>query len=309
LYPQDAPSLGGSHLGGPAKSGVVTFVCAGAGDVTFAGPNFSIDAGAGNVVFRGSCFRFHVVGVGWGGYSEAAHDVTFDGVHMDSFNCAGCVRLTIENSEVGPFVACYAPGDGSGAPSYAYCDPNSSDPTERYWASVGGSNGQQQEPYIHNGAAGPATDVTLDHDRIHGISSKWNETHTGGLMPWNTKNLHITYTTFDHNAIYDVLDNMSVDDGLVLDHDSFGVPVYSFDPNEPSPGGPLPNSWRDLTFGGNGAQLSNAVISNNTFANGIRFQDGTVTYSNVLIQNNQLGTATMCGPYPGVTFTGNDSCG
>ena len=140
-YAQDAPSIGGNEiLPDPTKTGVVTFVCAGDGRVTFAGPVFNFWAGLDGVMFQGDCFHFHVVYIGEGGYKQQTSNITLDGVHMDSFQIQGADNVNIENSEVGPFVACYEPGDGSGAPSYANC------PGGSYWGSQGGTYQVQQEP-------------------------------------------------------------------------------------------------------------------------------------------------------------------
>ena len=209
-YAQDSPSIGGNEiLPDPTKTGVVTFICAGDGDVTFAGPVFNFWAGLNGVMFQGDCFHFHVVYIGEGGYSQQTSNIILDGVHMDSFQIQGADNVNIENSEVGPFVACYEPGDGSGAPSYANC------PGGSYWASQGGTYQVQQEPFVHNGDAGEAENITLANDVIHGISSTWSDTHTGGLLFWGTKNLHIIGCTFTNDAIYDILENQnSTDSGL-----------------------------------------------------------------------------------------------
>ena len=306
-YAQDAPNIGGNEIApDPSKTGVVTFVCAGDGNVTFAGPIFNFWAGLNGVTFQGDCFHFHLVYIGEGGYSQQTSNITLDDVHMETFNIMGAANVTIENSEVGPFVACYEPGDGSGAPSYSYC--NTSDPAQAYWASQGGTYQVQQEPFVHNGDAGAAENITLANDVIHGISSTWNETHTGGLLFWSTENLHITGSTFSNDAIYDILENQdSTDTGLEIEGNTFGNPVYSQDPTE-NPGAPLlAPGWQEVELGSSGDTLTNATVSGNTFTNGLRFSTGN-TFDSVVVSGNKLGAATTC-PIAGVTFTGNDSCG
>jgi chitodextrinase len=305
-YAMTEPNYGGTGIyttdGHP-----VTFVCRGDGDVTFAGPIFYFWAGVSNVTFRGGCFRFHVPYIGLGGYSQRTSNITLDGVHMDSFNIAGASNVTIANSEVGPFVACYGP---SFEPAYARCDPNSPDPTERFYAGrPEGSGDLQQEPFIHNGGAGKATNITLDHVRVHHISSKWNGTHTGGLLVWGSDGLTIRGSTFDHNAIYDIQFNAgSSDSNVTIENNVFGYPVYSFDPTEPDPGGELPTSFRELGIGtGPGTTNTNWLIRYNSIAHGF-ITDGLpgTTYNNVRIVGNILGKASTCGSgQPGLTFDHN----
>ncbi len=308
LYPEDSPTVGGYQiLPDPSKTGTVTFVCAGDGDVTFAGPVFNFWAGLNGVTFQGGCFHFHVVFIGLGGYTQQTSNITLNGVHMDTFNISGALNVTIENSEVGPFVACYEPGDGTGAPSYATC--NTSDPAQAYWASQGGTAQMQQEPFVHNGGAGLAQNVTLLDDTIHGISSTWSGTHTGGLIFWGTQNLHIIGSTFANNAIYDVFENQdSTDTGLELENNTFGIPVYSFDPTEPNPGGPLPWGFREVTIGGLGSTLTNVAITSNRFVNGLSINPVEGTFVNVEVIGNILGKAPTC-PSDVIDYDGNVSIG
>ena len=292
-----------------------TYVCApgaAAQSVTFDSPGFLVGPGGGNVTIEGSCFSFHVVHVGLDGYNSSScadcrvENVTFDDVSMDSFEVAGAENVTIADSTVGPLVACYAAGDGSGAPGYADC------PAGSYWASQGGTAaGGQDEPFIHNNGPDIATDVTLQGDTIEGISSLWDGTHTGGLLFWSTADLHILDTTFADDAIYDILENQdSTDTGLELEGNTFGNPVYSQDPTE-NPGAPLlAPGWQEVELGSSGDTLTDATVSGNTFTNGMRFGDGsnTATYGDVTVADNTLGSDTTCGPTAGITFAGNDSC-
>jgi hypothetical protein len=325
-YPTTNESSGATDIGPPGKKQApVTFRCAGGGDVTFAAAEFAFLPGVSGVAFQGGCFRFHVVDFGYGGYTGVTSNIELDGVHMESFNCPGCRNVTIRNSEIGPLVACYMPGDGYGVPSYGNCD--ASDPNQAYWAAQGGTSGPQQEPFIHSGGAGRAINFTLDHDRIHGISSRWSGTHTGGLLIWDTDGLTIENTTFDHDAIYDIeFNSCSNDIDVVLRNNVFGWPVYSFDPTEPRPGKELPTGFRELGIGvGGAAQCGgttpierNWTIEFNRIAHGF-ITDGIpgTTYDNVVIRGNVLGSQTTCGQNGvpvGVTFdsnvfVGRHSCG
>jgi hypothetical protein len=195
-YPVTDPSAGATTIfADPSKGGTVSFACLGDGAVTFAASNFTFYPGVGGVAMHGSCFRFHVVHFGYGGSPPPAQSITLDGVHMDSFECAGCSNVTIENSEVGPAVACWAPGSsGNGGngipiPPTSWCDPN--DPVQGYLATQpGGSANQQMEPYIHNNVAVFPTNVALIHNHFHAMQTKDSgNLHTGGLLIWNVHGL------------------------------------------------------------------------------------------------------------------------
>jgi hypothetical protein len=304
-YPETAPSEGAVYIDpSGSKHGVVTFVCQGKRDVTFAAPVFAFHPGLSGVKMIGGCFHFHVPYFGYGGYPAVTQDITLDGVHMEGLNCAGCKNVTIQNSEIGPFVACYMPNDGQSAPSYAYCD--TSDPAQAFWAAHGGIANIQQEPFVHSGAAGNAVNFVLDHDHIHGITSKWDETHTGCLLTWDTDGLRITNSTFDHCAIYDIaLSAPSVDNNVTITENTFGVPVYSFDPTEPHPNGRLPRAFVEGQLGAGSAGVdTNWLIRGNTFVNGIRMGDAGSTYHNAFVENNNLGAGSDCRG-AGVVYRGN----
>lgn len=294
-YPADAPPPAANRNQlDDAKTTPATFVCAGDGNVTFQAPLFVFWAGSAGATFQGGCFHFHAVMVGLGGYPTLTHDIRLDGVHMDAPEIIGAKNVAIVNSEIGPFVACGA----ADAPSTAAC------PTGSYWAQFPhGTDAVQQQPFIHSGAAGKAINVTLDHDTIHGITSLWSGTHTGGLLIWDTDNLHITNTTFSGNAVYDIEQNAgSTDNGLVLQGDTLGFPVFTPD------GGSGNNGHQEVECCGSGDQSVNWLIDHNTFVNGLRIA-GTGSFSNVTVSNNQLGSSPTCGPFPGVTFVGNTRCG
>lgn len=294
-YPADAPPTNRNQLEGD-KGSAVTFVCAGDGNVSFKAPTFIFWAGNGNVTFQGDCFHFHTVMVGLGGYPQLTHDIRLDGVHMEAPEIIGARNVQLVNSEIGPFEACGA----ADAPGYAACTPGSF-----YAQFPNGTDVVQQEPFIHNGSAGKATNILLDHDLVHGITSKWSGTHTGGLLIWNTDNLRITNTVFQGNAIYDIEQNAgSSDNGLVFQNDTFGFPVFTPDSGDPNAN----NGHREFECCGSGDSAVNWLIDRNKFVNGIRM-DASGSKSGVVISNNDLGSNPDCGPFPGVTFVGNTRCG
>jgi chitodextrinase len=294
-YPADSPSANRNQLDG-SKTSPVTFVCAGDGNVTFQAPEFIFWAGTGNATFRGDCFHFHAVTVGLGGYPQLTHNIVLDGVHMDAPEIIGAKDIAIVNSEIGPFTACGA----ADAPAYADCDPGS------YWAQFpNGTDAVQQQPFSHNGSAGKATNITLDHDVIHGITSKWSGTHTGGLLIWNTDNLRITNTVFAGNAVYDIEQNAnSTDNGMVLQNNTFGYPVFTSDSGSPGAN----NGHREVECCGNGDYSNNWLLDHNTFTNGFRIA-GQGIWSNSSASNNDFGAGADCGPFAGLTFIGNSRCG
>ena len=214
--------------------------------------------------------------------------------------------MTIRNSTIGPFVACYMPADGYGAPSYAYCDK--SDPAQGYWASVGGTTIVQNEPFVHSGgSADAAVNFSLVHDHVHGITSKWSDTHIGCLQTWDTEGLVITNSTFDHCAIYDInMSAPSIDNNVTITNNTFGAPVYSLDPSEPKPNRELPVSFSEGEFGATSYGVdSNWLIQGNSFTHGIRMGGNPEsTYSNARVLNNNLGRGSDCAG-KGVVYRGN----
>ncbi|HZR95635.1 MAG TPA: hypothetical protein VFA56_08065 [Gaiellaceae bacterium] len=299
-YAMTEPNAGATTiLPDPTKTDRVTFACQGNGDVTFAARNFTFFPGTTNVTVRGSCFRFHVVRIGYGGYPARTQGIVLDGVHMDSFECAGCSDLTISKSEIGPLTACYAPGtagngpNGYPVPQSAWCDPN--DPVQAYWATQpNGTVNEQSEPYIHNGAAGLPTNIKLISNHVHGLQTKDPANiHTGGLLIWNVDGLLLRGNVFDHNAVYDIESNDGdVENNVVIERNTFGWPVYPLDPRQPVPGGETKKDWRELTLGHRTANYANWVIRYNTFAHGMTAEG---TWTNAKVVGNVLGSYSTCG--------------
>jgi len=310
VYPMTVPAAGSTTVFPQSKGGPVTFVCQGAADVRFASRSFTFYPGVAGIVMRGGCFHFHVVNFGYGGYPGQTHDVTLDGVHMDSFEVAGASNIAITNSEIGPNVDCYAPGatgtgfNGGPISSSAWCDP--SDPVQAFWATQpDGSSKEQMEPYIHNGAAGTPTNIVLSGDHFHGMQTKDSfNLHTGGLFIWNSVGVVLRGNTFDHNAVYDVYTS-GTQTNLVLENNVFGWPVYPLESSQPTPGGETSKDWREVDFS---ETTNGALIRFNSFAHGLNPQ-GSLT--NVRVIGNVLGNWTNCAT--GATFDANvvvgGSCG
>ena len=187
VYSSTWPAAGAHAImkpGKPAGSAPITFTCSGPVRFDATAPNFMVYPGVHSLNFRGGCFRFHIVQIGLGGYSGLVSKITFDGVKMDSFECAGCDDLTIRDSEIGPMVACHGKGTtgvgGNGGPitSAMWCSDSDAG-SGAYWASrPRGNYGVQAEPYIHSGGAGIPDNIVLEGNLIHGMQTRIPPTPT-----------------------------------------------------------------------------------------------------------------------------------
>ena len=260
--------------------------------------------GVHSLNFSGGCFRFHVVQIGLGGYSDLVHGITFTGVHMDSFECAGCDDLTIRDSTVGPIVACYGRGKTGVGTNSGQITPamwcNSTDAgSGAYWASRQSGNEEvQTEPYIHNGAAGVPDGILLEGNVIHGMQTKdslnW---HTGGLLIWNANGVTMRNNVFKNNAVYDVLvDGIAAN--WVIENNFFGWPVQPL--SNGTGAVETPKDWRE--FGSKDAVVHrNWLIRYNSFAHGLALGRNSLT--SVRVIGNILGSYSNCTP--GVFFDSN----
>lgn len=290
--------------GKPAGSAPISFVCSGVVTFDATAPNFMIYPGVHSLTFTGGCFRFHIVQIGLGGYADRVHGITFNGVKMDGFECAGCDDLTIRNSEIGPLVACHGKdeigvGNNGGEITAAMrCQPTDAG-SGAYWASrPRGNSDVQIEPYIHNGAAGVPQNIVLDGTLIHGMQTKDPlNMHTGGLLIWNANGVVMRNNVFKNNAIYDVLvDGRATN--FVVENNFFGWPV------QPLGNGvgavETPKDWRE--FGSKDTVVHrNWLIRYNSFAHGIVI--GRNSLDNVRVVANILGTYSNCTA--GVRFHSN----
>jgi hypothetical protein len=285
----------------------VTFVCQGSGDVTFdsSAPNFTFYPGVANVTFSGGCFRFHVVHFGYGGYAAQTRNVVVSGAKMDSFECAGCANVTIRNSEVGPMVACY--GAGQNVPASQKCDAGS--PAERYWSTLPlGSSNQTFRPYIHRGAAGVASSVTLSGDYVHDIQTRNAAAmHMECLQVWGVKGLVLRGNRFFHCGVFDVFfSSDDVEDDVTIENNFFAAPVEPLDAADA--GAVTGKSWREVVVKSfAGTTLSNWLIRFNSFDHGLSLDNSAVgqKYSNARVIGNVLGNWSYC--VPGVLFDYNAS--
>ena|SRR5579884_3335702 len=225
-YPATNPAGNAIEINGsnPSLTGYVTFVCApnaGADTVDEASNAFNVAIRADWVAFRGSCFHFRVLHVNYSGDSGVGADhVLIDDVHMDSFQLSGAHDTTIENSQIGPALMCYAPGQGTAATqcrNYA-AFPGPWQTVAQWWSRTptGGTGAAQLEPYIHDRGNGSdssqcSTNVTISGDTFHDLQSTDSAVnHTGGLLidgspcqSWD-HNLVIERSVFEHNMSYGI---------------------------------------------------------------------------------------------------------
>lgn len=169
IYTADYPAEGAAKLLPVGKTGPVTFVCGDGQPVTFASPADQFVITAPDVTFRGSCFHFNRLWVGDGSNGVSTTDVTIDGVSMWIFDISGSSNVTVENSTIGPDVACHAPGFG------AFSCQNIVSDNEAYWFASGRENGRFNEPKIHDGGntgSVPSVSVTIKNNLFQEITSR-----------------------------------------------------------------------------------------------------------------------------------------
>ena len=308
VYSSTWPAAGAHAImkpGKPAGSAPITFTCSGPVRFDATAPNFLIYPGVHSLNFRGDCFRFHIVQIGLGGYTGLVAKITFTGVKMDSFECAGCDHLTIRDSEIGPMVACHGKGTtgvgGNGGPitSAMWCSDSDAG-SGAYWASQPrGTDGTcNPNPTSITEAQGFPDNILLEGNLIHGMQTKDpTNAHTGGLLIWNANGVTMRNNVFKNNAIYDV-----VVDGTaanwVVENNFFGWPV------QPLGNGvgavETPKDWRE--FGSKDAVVHrNWLIRYNSFAHGLSL--GRNSLNNVRVIGNILGNYSNCTR--GVFFDSN----
>jgi hypothetical protein len=308
-YPITTPSESATKItpSDRGKNGTVSFVCEGNGNVHFDAPNFVFAPGLSEVSVSGSCFHFNDVNFGYGGYPQQTHDIALHGVHMTSVECAGCARVTIDGSEIGPMIACYAPNT-AGVPASATCDPSSMADGQAFWAAHGGSNtAGSYLAFFHDGDAGHVQDIVLSHNRFHDINTKYSsKLHDECLFLWNFDGVILDGNTFKRCGIFDVFipaENGS--DNLTVENNTFGPPVETLD-NGGQNGVELARDWRDVVVQSNsGTVVRNWLIRFNRFSHGLSLDNGHVgqQFLNVRVLGNVLGNNTYCPP--GSTFDYN----
>lgn len=312
-YPAEEPDEGAIDLTAVANAQQVNFVCGNGQPVTFAYPaeQFVI-TGDAHVTFTGSCFHFNRLWIGSGSAGVGASDVLIDGVSMWIFDVSGAQNTTIQNSTVGPDIACGLPSAGAAA-----CQNNAAT-NEQWWyqaqkAGCGCDNGNFNEPKVHDNQAGqPTSNVLLLNDTIRGISSRDPvEWHAGCLWTGyaNGAGLTVQNVRFQDCMAYDVLlNNISpsirfIGDTFTQPRDAIrGLSDFSQVPLEPYP------DIESKCF--NGEAVTGLVVTGDTFVNGYYFNDGScsgMTFPGAVIQGNTIPPgATQVPPQsqgPPVTTT------
>jgi hypothetical protein len=226
-YGADYPSEGATKLlPDPSKSATnVSFVCGDGNAVTFAAPADQFVITAQHVTIRGGCFHFNRLWVGDGSNGVSTSDVTVDGVTMMMFDISGSSNVTIENSQVGPDVACDAPGSGP-----ASCQAIASD-NEAYFALNGRGNTNFNEPKVHDGGGGgavPSSNVTISNDRFLEIQSRDPVNFHAGCL-WigygsTGGPLTVTGNTFSGCMTYDIHVDTPQTPNVSVTNNTFGTP-------------------------------------------------------------------------------------
>lgn len=312
-YPAEEPDEGAINLTAVANAQQVNFVCGDGNTVTFAYPaeQFVI-TGDAHVSFTGPCFHFNRLWIGSGSAGLGAADVRVYGASMWIFDISGAQNSSVENSTVGPDVACGLPSSGSAA-----CQNNPAT-NEQWWyqaqkAGCGCDNSNFNEPKVHDNQTGqPTSNVLLKNDLIWKISSRDpNEWHAGCLWTGyaNGTGLTVTGSSFQYCMAYNVLLN-NISPNLHIDGNTFtqsqdairGLSDFNQVPLENYP------DIESKCF--NGETVTGFVLTSNVFAKGYYLNDGSctdMTYPGAVIQGNTIPPgATQVPPQssgPPVTTT------
>jgi hypothetical protein len=302
-YGADDEAAGATQLAPTTKTapGRVTFQCAGSDPVSFSAPSDQFVITAQHVTIQGSCFQFNRLWIGNGSNGISTSDVTIDGVSMMMFDISGSSNVTIENSQVGPDVACYGPGSGS-----ASCQDIASD-HEAYFAENGRPNTNFNEPKIHDGGPSgntPPSNVTISNDTFLEIQSRDPvNLHTGCLwVGYGASGGPVTVTgsTFNGCMTYDIHVDSPTTPSLAVTNNRFGTPMDALR------GGTDFASVAQMGSGQVDYEVkcqSNEVISNytitgNTFSRGYDLDFGgcsNPSYRGVSISGNVGGTQSPAG--------------
>lgn len=284
VFQADYPSEGAAKLlPGPAN---VTFVCGDGQPITFASPADQLVITTSDVTFRGSCWHFNRVWIGDGPNGKTAANVTLDGVSMWSFNVAGSSG-TIENSTIGPDVACTASGP-------AACQNNSSD-NEAYWFQNGRGNTDYVEPMIHTiGSVNPNVQLINDHFTRLQTRDSFSMHMSCLWLGWTDGgSVSVRGTTFDGCATDDIHVDTPQSSGLLLTGSTL---KHSVEPLQTG------NVWDTETNVAQtelqvkcqaNTQVSNYTVTNNVFEHGWDLDFGGcpgVTFPGVNISGNTGGS-------------------
>jgi hypothetical protein len=299
-YPAEEPSEGATKLlPDPSKTALnVTFVCGDGNLVTFASPADQFVITAQHVTIRGGCFHFNRLWVGDGSNGVSTSDVTVDGVSMMMFDISGSSSVTVENSTVGPDVACYAPGAGA-----LSCQPNTAD-NEAYFAAAGRGNTNFNEPKVHDGGASgsvPSSNVTISNDTFLEIQSRDPiNLHAGCLWIGYASSggpLTVTGNTFSGCMTYDIHVDTPQTPNVAVTNNTFGTPKDALRGNTDFTAvADTPNSQVDYEVKcQDNETLTNYTITGNTFSHGYDLDYGGCTGATYLglTTNSNSGGITL----------------
>lgn len=304
-YAATDPSEGAYKINadaGKTGSADVSFLCDN-GAVTFASPTDQVVVFAKHLTIQGSCFNFQHLWIGGAPYSQYTDDVTIDGVNMEAFEVTGSTNITIQNSEIGPSIACLAPGNGA-----ASCQNNSAT-GEDYWFNRGVANISYPEPKIHNGdCCTNPSNVVIQYNHFYEIQTRdAAAAHTGCLwLGWGgaASPIIIRGNVFERCAIYDI----HIDGGgnnVQVENNFFG---YSVEPlaNTGQTGFDTETNQEDIQCKAGVCNPLDWLIRFNTFSHGVNmnFGGGGSGATNVRLIGNYLGNNTNCG-YSGQTIDYN----
>jgi hypothetical protein len=280
----------------------------------------NLDVYGSHAVFRGFQLEKLIVD-GTAGESQTAHNLTFDNLHAETFNVGPTHDITIENSDFGPSVFCYARGSAT--------DPSTWCPAGSPYAQTGNTDPDAEN---HIGPDGTIMnqwphDIVVSGVRIHDQNSLDLDTmHTGGLFLISGYDITIRNSIFQQDAVYDVqVQDFSNPDccgmtfgpvhDVVLQGNWFGAPVRGLnDPGGATTNDDQPEVQLDPR---NGACWKNWSIRLNAFYNGLALGfDAQPCFSNVTVAAN-IGESpgpVQCWPgAPGLTWLLNlwvgGSCG
>lgn len=291
-YAPTTPSEGANKILPAGKSGSadVSFLCDD-GPVTQASPGDQFVITAPHVTIRGGCFQFNRLWIGDAPNNAPTDDVTIDGVAMMMFEISGSSNVTIQNSIVGPDVACYGPGNGGRS-----CQNNAAS-NEKYFFDNGRSNTSYTEPKIHNLYATNPTNITIRNNSFRQMQSRDSfNLHTGCLwLGWSAGGGPVTLdgNTFERCAVYDV--HVENAPNVVLQNNAFGPSV------EPVETG---SSWdtetniaqTDVQYKCGTGPAKDWLVRFNTFTHGVNMDFGGCnrSVSNVRLIGNVLGVNSNC---------------
>jgi hypothetical protein len=291
-YAADYPAEGAVKIlpdASKTSSSNVVFACGNSTSVTFASPADQLVITAQHVTIRGGCFTLNRLWVGDGPNGVSTNDVTVDGVTMWSFNVAGSSNITISNSQIGPDVACYAPGQAASCRN----DPTTN---EAYWYQAGRGNTDYVEPMIHTlGSANPVN-VRLLSDRFVKLQTRDSAAmHMSCLwLGWTPGgSVTIQGTSFDGCAIDDIHVDTPGSSNLTLNGDTLH---HSVQPVETG------STWTQETDTSqtelqvkcqDGMSVSGYTITNNLFEHGWDLDFGgcsSPSFPGLTISGNTGGT-------------------